>query len=138
MNKDLEQFENRSDDWLAKERKEESKVSAWDFDEGRRIKEYHEDHCDAREIKDTHARIHSAINTNQRQFQSQRATQKRKNGLSPFIAIIFAFVAFDIFGFAISDTDLLMFSPLIVIIIMCIFLSILSVKRRKKNDRTNY
>ena len=34
MNKDLEQFENRSDDWLAKQRKDENRTSAWDFDEG--------------------------------------------------------------------------------------------------------
>jgi len=41
MRSDLERFENRSDDWLAKQRKYEEKVSAWDFDEGKRIKEEH-------------------------------------------------------------------------------------------------
>ena len=35
MNKDLEQFENRSDDWLAKQRNMENKTSAWDIDEGK-------------------------------------------------------------------------------------------------------
>ena len=42
MNKDLEAFENRSDDWLAKERAYEDSISAWDLDEGKRIKENHE------------------------------------------------------------------------------------------------
>lgn len=59
MDKDLKQFENRSDDWLAKERQEENKVSAWDFDEGKKIKEYHEKNCEAREIKERHEQIHS-------------------------------------------------------------------------------
>ena len=59
MNKDLERFENRSDDWLAKQRKSENKVSAWDFDEGMKIKEYHEEHCEAKEIKERHEKIHS-------------------------------------------------------------------------------
>lgn len=35
-------FENRSDDWLAKERAYEETVSAWDFDEGKKIKKAHE------------------------------------------------------------------------------------------------
>lgn len=58
MDKDLKQFENRSDDWLAKERKDEDKVSAWDLDEGKKIKKYHEANCEAKEIKETHEKIH--------------------------------------------------------------------------------
>lgn len=50
----LSQFENRSDDWLASERRHEATVSAWDFDEGRKIKESHRDNCDAEEIKQSH------------------------------------------------------------------------------------
>jgi len=42
MNDDLKKFENRSDDWLADQIKYESLVSAWDLDEGRRLKEEHE------------------------------------------------------------------------------------------------
>ena len=54
MNKDLEAFENRSDDWLAKERKREALVSAWDLDEGYRLKKEHIQNCEARQIKEEH------------------------------------------------------------------------------------
>ena len=131
MNKDLEKFENRSDDWLAKERKEESKVSAWDFDEGRRIKEFHEENCEAKEIKERHEKIHSAINQSQAQFQSGKVMQKRKNGASPFIAILFVIIGFNVFSSIIAGEDNFFISPLVFIIFACIFISILSVKRRK-------
>ena len=131
MNKDLEKFENRTDDWLAKERKEESRVSAWDFDEGRRIKEFHENNCEAKEIKERHEKIHSAINQNRMQFQSGKAMQKRKNGVSPFIAILFIIIGFNVFSSIIAGEDNFFISPLVFIIFVCIFLSILSVKRRK-------
>lgn len=52
MKDDLKIFENRSDDWLAKEREYEETVSAWDFDEGKRIKEIHKQKHQAYE--DTH------------------------------------------------------------------------------------
>ncbi|MDO4501082.1 MAG: hypothetical protein Q4B60_07420 [Erysipelotrichaceae bacterium] len=44
MKDELKVFENRNDDWLAKERTYEAKVSAWDLDEGKRIKEEHAAH----------------------------------------------------------------------------------------------
>ena len=59
MEKDLLKFENRSDDWLAKQRKEESRVSAWDFDEGIKVRSEHQDNCEARQIKSEHEIRHS-------------------------------------------------------------------------------
>ena len=37
-----------SDDWLKREIEREKRVSAWDFDEGRRVRSEHEEECDAR------------------------------------------------------------------------------------------
>ena len=85
MNKDLEKFENRSDDWLAKQRNIENKTSAWDFDEGKRIKEFHEEHCEAREIKERHERIHSG-----------QIRPRKKNGASVFLIVIIVMAAADI------------------------------------------
>ena len=39
---DLKQFEDRNDDWLAKQRRLEQRISPWDLDEARKIKEEHE------------------------------------------------------------------------------------------------
>ena len=62
MREELQAFENRSDDWLAKERAYEDSVSAWDFDEGRKVKIEHIENCEAKEIKENHERIHKAYN----------------------------------------------------------------------------
>ena len=62
MNKDLEAFENRSDDWLAKERRREELVSAWDFDEGYKLKIEHIQDCEARKIKEDHEIKHEYYN----------------------------------------------------------------------------
>ena len=47
------------DDWLLKEIEREKKVSAWDFDEGKRIREEHEEHCDVKEGAEMHEFRHS-------------------------------------------------------------------------------
>lgn len=66
MREDLQQFENRSDDWLAKQRKYEENVSAWDLDEGRKIKE-------------EHARIHAAYNKDQEYLKMYQQRTKEKS-----------------------------------------------------------
>ena len=97
MNKDLERFENRSDDWLAKQRKRENKISAWDFDEGMKIKEYHKDHCEAKEIKEKHEMIHSG--------QTKLKSKKQKNS-SPFLTILLILIAIDVIPSIIVDEDI--------------------------------
>ena len=88
MDKDLLKFENRSDDWLAKQKKEESYVSAWDFDEGKKIKEYHQDNCEATQIKQQHEYRHQMYNKKVQEIRSgtnkinknfNKILKKRKN-----------------------------------------------------------
>lgn len=43
-----------SDDWLAREISRESRISAWDMDGGRILREEHEDNCDARKLRAEH------------------------------------------------------------------------------------
>ena len=47
------------DNWLEKERLRESKISAWDFDEGKKIRNEHAQKCDVKEIADRHHQRHS-------------------------------------------------------------------------------
>jgi hypothetical protein len=49
-----------SDDWLEKEIARESRISAWDLDEGKRLRMEHEENCDVRELADEHHRRHLA------------------------------------------------------------------------------
>ena len=44
-----------SDDWLAEEIRRENRVSAWDMDGGRLLREEHEAACDARRLAAEHA-----------------------------------------------------------------------------------
>ena len=49
---------NGNDDWLAKELERESRVSAWDFDEARILRNEHAENCDVRAVADEHHQKH--------------------------------------------------------------------------------
>ena len=55
-NTDLETFEH--DDWLQKEKLRESRISAWDFDDARKLREEHAEDCDVRETAQRHHAMH--------------------------------------------------------------------------------
>lgn len=46
------------DDWLAKEIARENRISAWDLDEGKAIRQEHERDCDARKNAEEHHQKH--------------------------------------------------------------------------------
>lgn len=46
------------DDWLAKEKAYEARISAWDLDEGKKVRYEHEEHCDVRENAEFHTVRH--------------------------------------------------------------------------------
>ncbi|MBQ6217156.1 MAG: hypothetical protein IJK53_07200 [Erysipelotrichaceae bacterium] len=54
---------NNEDDWLAKEIKRESRISAWDLDGARQVRLEHEENCDARTAAEEHHRIHERRRT---------------------------------------------------------------------------
>ena len=49
---------NNNDDWLAKEIAREKRVSAWDLDEGRKLRQEHEEDCEVKEVADRHHQRH--------------------------------------------------------------------------------
>lgn len=126
MNKDLEVFENRSDDWLAKERKYEATVSAWDLDEGKKLRAEHEEDCEAREIKRSHELRHQAYNN---QFTNLNDLVKNKkevpqNKLTLLIVLFAFFIPMMIFvgilieTFGESIPEFILVIPIIVLILM--------------------
>ncbi|MGN1406572.1 MAG: hypothetical protein ACI4WM_09865 [Erysipelotrichaceae bacterium] len=70
---DLKKFENREDDWLAKQRRLESRISPWDLD-------------DAKKLKSEHERIHSSYN---KRISYSRTEKNTKNQVFNLIAGIF-------------------------------------------------
>lgn len=123
MDKDLKQFENRSDDWLAKERKDEDKVSAWDFDEGKKIKKFHEENCEAKEIKETHEKIHQGWTSN------KNIPKKDDSGIViVFILVIVAIV--NIVGPMLIGED--PFTEILPTVAVVILIAILTKNNRRK------
>ena len=47
-----------NDNWLEKERIRESRVSAWDFDDGKKLRNDHADNCDVELLAKQHRRVH--------------------------------------------------------------------------------
>ena len=128
MEKDLLKFENRSDDWLAKQRKEESRVSAWDFDEGIKVRNDHQDNCEARQIKAEHEIKHSMYKRMNR--SGVRVNDKNKDVTKLVIALgAMSFVLiFGVFFSVIASGEAYMgFIPLGIVII-----SLLLITGRKK------
>ena len=100
-----------TDDWLAREIARESRISAWDLDEGKEIRRQHEENCDARDEARKHHSFHQAtqhtVTTRDRDKKKTSDTAKIILGaitamvfLAPLSPVLFfiAFVA--IFGFA--------------------------------------
>ncbi len=88
MRKELEVFENRNEDWLASQRKAESGVSVWDFDEARKIKEDH-----ARRHSATR-QIEAAPNQQYRLRQPVKQTQNTPTATKFVGKIVTAFIIF--------------------------------------------
>ena len=102
-----------TDDWLAREIARESRISAWDLDEGKDLRRRHEENCDARNEAARHHYFHEATQhtvseRDQQQGKKPGNTAKTVIGvlvalvfLAPLSPYIFFLGFFAIFGFAI-------------------------------------
>lgn len=98
MRNELEGFENRENDWLAKEIRREAKLSPWNVDE-------------AKIIKEEHARVHERQNTiNQahremlkREMLKQRNTKvsKTEQTILIYVCFLIIFIIFTMMVFII-------------------------------------
>ena len=136
VNKELEAFENRSDDWLAKERKREELISAWDLDEGHKLKEEHRENCEAYEIKKNHEIKHSrynelnkiSLNANN-QFHDLEPQKIVKVFVPVFVSmLLIIFIGIFIASGIINVGEMGLAIPIIIIILLA---NLLPSKRRK-------
>ncbi|MBQ8994946.1 MAG: hypothetical protein IJ091_03940 [Oscillospiraceae bacterium] len=82
MKADKEMF--GADDWLSKEIQRESRISAWDLDEGKSLRREHEEDCDARQVAIEHERFHNAT---QRTIRSSKKEERPDSGRGPISLI---------------------------------------------------
>lgn len=128
MNKDLEVFENRKDDWLAKERKHEESVSAWDIDDSSKLKQQHLDNCEAKLIKDEHARRHMQYNV----YQNSQFKDIDENFTKKVIAAIgIGITTISIISLILSSTDSKEFYYATAVTLLIIFVNIINKKGKK-------
>ena len=135
MNKDLEAFENRSDDWLAKERQREALVSAWDFDEGHKLKKEHRENCEAYEIKQDHEIKHKYYDMLNKQSSANIQFQdlnsnKTVKVLVPILLLSILFIFIGVFA-SLGMINGSEFGYIIPIVIFIIMVNLLPNKRRK-------
>ena len=62
------------DDWLKKELEREKRVSFWDLDEGKKLREEHAENCDVQELADSHHQKHL-------RYQSEDSLKQVSRGL---------------------------------------------------------
>ena len=98
-----ELFENRSNDWLSEELKYERRVSTgFDITEGQKLKQQHEEHCEAEEISTQHAIAHSQAKARSKNYTtpSRTSTKTSSKGKTSVIAAII--VVLIIVGFVVG------------------------------------
>lgn len=111
------------DDWLFKEIQRESKISVWNFDEGKTIKEQHEQHCERKANANEHEQIHK-----------KSIALNNESKVAVIVAIMFvfvtAFVIITIFSSIIGDYSEL--SGLLIIMTFVIIAMLSSIFNGRK------
>lgn len=138
MKEELQAFENRSDDWLAKERAYENSVSAWDFDEGKKVRLEHHNDCDAKEVKANHERRHKEYNethdkgliNDSKQFEDLDKASIRRV-LIPIFAILALIIVINIASLA-GALDIEEAGAFVPFIIFAIGISLITKKKKEK------
>ena len=70
------------DDWLKKELEREKRVSFWDLDEGKKLREEHAEDCDVKELADSHHQKHLKYQSEDSLKQVSRGLGSRKRTTS--------------------------------------------------------
>lgn len=126
MRDELKVFENRSDDWLAKERSYEESISAWDLDEGKKLKESHEKHH--ANYNKTHAKGVIGKPIKQEDFVSVDSSKIFKTIIIVIVVSIIAVILVRFFSLLFIDaSSIIEFVPFIIFILV-----FASFTRRKK------
>ena len=145
MEKNNSFFEDRNSDWLAQEIKREKRVSPWDFDEGKKVRNEHEENCEKEEVAEEHRAEHDIINTViARQSEIARTAIKRadktaKTGsvlVTVFVIVFFLIIFANILitigsGFLPVRTMEMIFSFIPMIIFIIVISVVLSAVRKK-------
>ena len=90
-NRELDIFEK--DDWLSKERQRESRISAWDFDDAKKLRNEHKDDCDVEAGARFHRLEHSIdANSNSNSIRQIDGDNRSRDILWFCLDIILLFV----------------------------------------------
>ena len=129
---------NGKDDWLAQEIRRESRVSAWDLDDARRLKTEHEENCDVEDNAKVHRSEHRSgesqyIKQGSSEKKTGSTTQKAQSEDIKWFVVLFitVFVLFFINSFLPGSTGIMILPPIIAFLAINpgIFIWLLAAKR---------
>ena len=106
-----------NNNWLEQERKRESRISAWDFDDAKKLRYQHEEDCDVKDNAQYHANKHS-----RRKDYSARAIENdNKASAGMWLVLDIILLLFYIFMITIADD---FSTSLFVVAMLILFLGI--------------
>ena len=130
LDKDLLKFENRNDDWLAKQKHEESLISPWDIDEGHKLKAIHNQNCEARYIKLDHEKKHKKYLEHNASNDIDIQKSIIKMFLLPVFVVMGGILVFGLLSLIINVRgNIFGLIPLLIVVIAC---ALFSVGKRRK------
>ena len=88
-----------SDNWLAEEIRREQKHSAWDFDDASKLRQEHEDNCDAREKRNYHEYRHAHRDDLQQETMEPAAAFWMVIDIFAVVALVFFSIVFRLHNF---------------------------------------
>ncbi|MBQ6478168.1 MAG: hypothetical protein IJI44_02235 [Erysipelotrichaceae bacterium] len=111
---------NNQDDWLKEELERESKVSFWDLDEGKKLRNEHLEDCEVKELADSHHRKHLRSQENNLQQVSRSiGNRRRTTGLD-----VACFIAAFLMIFVLTGLNAYLFHSPFVLPTIILFLGI--------------
>ena len=109
------------DDWLKKELEREKRVSFWDLDEGKKLREEHAENCDVKELADSHHQKHLRDQSEDSLKQVSRGLGGRNRTTSLDVT---CFVAAFLMIFVLTGLNTYLFRTAMVLPTIILFLGI--------------
>ena len=109
------------DDWLKKELEREKRVSFWDLDEGKKLREEHAENCDVKDLADSHHQKHLRYQSEDSLKQVSRGLGGRNRTTSLDVT---CFVAAFLMIFVLTGLNTYLFRTAMVLPTIILFLGI--------------
>ena len=81
-------------DWLTQEIRYESKISAWDLDEPKKVRKSHEDNCPREKVAIEHVKVHNSYKREVAEDEQTANIKARQIKAASLVTSLFFVIAF--------------------------------------------